>query len=341
LIFFIISIIHILILSIFNENIINSLNILRFVVIFKVLVLAINIIIMTYYIKSKEVMNICIRYTIIFMNIALICYLIQVVVFACGVLPYGSFSPAGWTKSIIPSFGSVSIERGHFGKFSVPLFPLYMYAYKQLNYKKSLLLFLLVSLLNISASAYMFLIAYLLSAFIILRKQIGSLIITGVLLFLIIISFIFHDQIAGMFLKVYQLGIIQDDSGGRKFSLLWEILSKYPFGYGYGGSTFRDLHGINNLQLNNAIVAYFGQLSVLGIFTYCIFIFSLFRIYKSSKVLKKSYDFERKLLFMSLLVMIFVFASDVLWFVPVIWLPVVMFMNLSSIEKRNIALNLN
>ena len=109
-------------------------------------------------------------------------------------------------------------------------------------------------------------------------------------------------------------------------------MNNYPLGYGYGGSSYRNLHGIAGLDLNNAVVIFFGQLSIIGVPLIIIFIFNMYKILKLSKYL--NFKFERKLFLLSIIVMSLIFLADVLWFVPVIWLPVVLFTILARNEKR-------
>ncbi|MDK2792758.1 MAG: hypothetical protein PWQ25_1621 [Deferribacteres bacterium] len=293
LFFTFIALVHLLLLSIFNEQVMSFLEFKRFAVVLKVFVLALNIMILFRYLKDENTLKEFILKNIFLFNVVAICYLIQIAVFISGTLPYGSFSPAGWSESIIPSFGSTSIERGHLGKFFVPLFPLYLFAYMKYSTKKSLILFLFIAFLNFSASSYMFLLMYLLLTFLLFRKELKQAIFLAIL-FIGLIVFYFHEQIFTLFLKVYELAIVQDESGGRSFSLLLPILENYNFlGYGYGGSSYRNLHGIEGLDLNNSIVVFFGQLSFVGIVVILSFIYMIFKM-KSSIFGLKLYIQSRK-----------------------------------------------
>ena len=69
-----------------------------------------------------------------------------------------------------------------------------------------------------------------------------------------------------------------------------------------------------------------------------IFVFNMSKIFKTGKYL--NFRFERKLLFLSITVMSLIFLADVLWFVPVIWLPVVILTILARNEKRKSIENL-
>ena len=108
-------------------------------------------------------------------------------------------------------------------------------------------------------------------------------------------------------------------------------------GYGYGGSTYRNLHGITGLDLNNAVVIFFGQLSIIGIPLMFLFIYAMYKTLRLGKYL--NFNFERKLLLLSVIVMSLIFIADVLWFVPVIWLPIVLLAILARNEKRRLLAN--
>lgn len=329
-----IALTHLLIISIFNEAVQDSLEFKRFAVILKVIFLSINIIVLFKYLKDDVILKDFVLKNIFLFNIVAICYLVQLGVFVSGVLPYGSFSPAGWTESPIPSFGSTSIERGHFGKFFVPLFPLYLFSYRKYATKKSFMLFLLISFLNLSASSYSFLSVYILLTFLIFIKELKGVIFL-ILLYIIIFYSFFIEQIFGLFVKIYELAILQYEEGGRSFSLLLPILEINNYlGYGYGGSTYRNYHGIEGLDLNNSIVVFFGQLSFIGFIVVLSFIYL---IYKISLNVNSIYgnSFAKKLLFIAIFTMIFIFLSDVLYFVYTIWLPiVVLYIHLTN--KRRI-----
>ena len=322
-----IALIHLLILSIFNDNILNTLGIRRIAVILKICVLAVNIMILFFYLKQASDIEKAIKSILFLFNVVALCYFIQIIVFIFGTVPYGSFSPAGWSESIIPSFGSVSIERGHLGKFFVPLFPLYLFSYIRYNTKKSFLSFFLLAFLNISASAYAFISIYLLLTVLFLRKWVINIIIPGVLFMVVFILF-FNENMFILFQKVYDAVITQNTSGaigGRSFSMLLPILENHNFfGYGYGGSSYRNLHGIDGFDLNNSIVSFFSQLSFVGIIIIMTFLYMLYKIRLILLTLGNEFYFEKKLLIISLVMLIFIFSADILYFVPTIWLPVVL-----------------
>lgn len=329
-----VALIQLLLVSLFDETLLQSLDFKRFAVIFKIFVLSINIIILFTYLDDNKKIEMFIKNAIFLFNIVAICYIIQILVFVSGTLPYGSFSPAGWSHSIVPSFGSVSIERGHLGKFFVPLFPLYLFAYNKYRYKKSIILFFLVAFLNFSASAYIFLLTYLFLSSLLFYKELKFLIFMG-MTFITIILIYFHEQIFTLFEKVYELAIVQDASGGRSFGLIIPIWHNYPFGYGYGGSTFRNLHGIEGLDLNNSIVVFWGELSFVGVLIVLAFSYLIYRVFRFVKTVDRQYLFEKKLFLISFLTMLLIFSADVLYFSPTVWLPVVLlFIYLQNTQKQ-------
>ena len=335
ILFFVVSLIHLLLIAVFSNLILESISIMRIAVIAKIIVLSLNISILFHYIKSMVKIEIFIKYMIYFVNVVAISYLIQILVFVSGILPYGSFSPAGWSESIIPSFGATSIERGHLGKFFVPLFPLYLYAFNTFGYRKSFILFLLISFLNFSASAYAFLFSYLILTMILFGVELKKIIF---LFSISVVLFYFSEQITTLIMKIYQLAIEQDNSGGRSFSLIFDVWNNFPFGYGYGGSTFRNLHGIEGLDLNNAIVVFFGQLSILAPFMIIALLYTFCSLYKNY-AMQTTDKFLKKLLLMSMIVMLVIFAADSLWFTTTIWIPLIVFIIIIHVQKRNLVEN--
>lgn len=333
------ALVHLLILSIFNEQVIESLEFKRFAVVLKVFVLGTNVMILFTYLKDENILKEFILKNMFLFNVVAICYIIQVLVFISGTLPYGSFSPAGRSECIVPSFGSTSIERGHLGKFFVPLFPLYLFAYIKYSSKKSFILFLLIAFLNFSASSYMFLLMYLFLTFLLFGKEFKKIVFMGIF-FISLIVFYFNEQIFTLFQKVYKMAILQDDSGGRSFSLLLPILENYNFfGYGYGGSSYRNLHGIDGLDLNNSIVVFFGQLSFIGIIVVLSFIYMILKMKSNIDSLSNTFSSEKKLLFISLFTVLLIFSADTLYFVSIVWLPIVIVYIYLITQKRNIIAN--
>ena len=311
ILFAIISALHLSFLLLLDEHILNSFELYRVAVLLKLFVLAFNIAILFNYINSDNDLKIFINYFIFIVNIVAISYLVQAVVFMTGTLPYGSFSPTGWVESIIPSFGATSVERGHLGKFFVPLFPLYLYAYKVLGYKKSFYLYLIIAFSNFSASSYAFLLFYILGMLVFFHKDFKKLVLLIIVFIAVVLAF-FNEQIFGVILKIYDLAIAtqKGSGGGRSFLWIFDIIDKYPLGYGYGGSSYRNSHSIPNLDLNNAVVIFFGQLSILGIPILSIFMFNMYKILRLGRYL--NFKFERKLLLLSITVMSLIFLADVL-----------------------------
>lgn len=331
LVFVTLSILHFCFITIMYGLIEGDDILKRFILIAKIAVLAINSSIIIKHLDSGLKIENFFYFIIILTNITLFAYIIQMLVFFSGTLPYGSFSPAGYAESIIPSFASVSIERGHYGKFLAPLFPIYLYGFIKYGYKKSFLLFLTISLLNISASAYVFMSFYIILSIAILHKKLKISHYLLILGLITLSALIFNEQITKLIEKVYILAIQQDDEGGRGFHYLWQILEKFPLGYGYAGSTLRDLHGIENLQLNNAIVAFWGQLSYLGIIIISFLFYTYYKLYHAPP----SGTLEKKILLIALVVSIIIFMSDLLWFIAPLWLSIIMIYKAGTLNANS------
>lgn len=329
-----ISLIHLSFVSVIYPELSAELSFGRYAVVLKVIILAINLAIIYSEIKIKDDVDYVFNQLYIVIAIVAICYFTQVFVFLFYSLPYGSFSPAGWTASSIPSFASVSIERGHLGKFLIPLFPIVLYGL--LVHKKYIItiLFLTISFINVSASSYAFFTWYMLMTIMFFWREIGIKKLALLMLIVFGIAIGMRNVLLGMLNKVFDFAIAQDSEGGRSFSLIEPILHNYPLGYGYGGSTYRNLHGIPGLDLNNAIVVYFGELSVFGIVLLMLgFIFTiLFMINNNIFKPTRHNSIYSRLTLISFLGMLFIFCSDVLWFIPAIWLE---FMLLCILSKLN------
>lgn len=337
IVFSAIALIHLSIISIIYPELESEFNFGRIAVVLKVLILALNLAIIYSEIKLKEDIDYIFNHFYTVVVIVAFCYFVQIFVFVFYALPYGSFSPAGWTASILPSFASVSIERGHLGKFLVPLFPIILYGL--LIHKKYFVsvLFLTISLINVSASSYVFFAWYMSLTIMFFWREIGVKKLTLLALIMIGAAIAMQNLLLGMINKVFDFAIVQDAEGGRSFSLIEPILNNYPLGYGYGGSTYRNLHGIPGLDLNNSIVVYFGQLSIIGAFLLMLGFILIMLFMVNNKIFKptKTNSFYSRLSLICILGMIFVFCSDVLWFIPAIWLEFMLFCMLSKFNSSS------
>lgn len=181
-----------------------------------------------------------------------------------------------------------------------------------------------------SASSYVFMSLYIILSLLII-SEIKSYYKMAISILILVIASFFTEQLISLIDKIYALAIQQDEAGGRGFKYLSEILLKYPLGYGYAGSTYRDLHGIEGLQLNNAIVAFWGQLSIAGI----PIILALGYAYWNMIYKIKFQSLEGRLLLITLIVSIVIFLADILWFIPTIWLSIAILHKASVLRKKN------
>lgn len=271
------------------------------------------------------------RQMVIFATAATLLYLVQAGVFLSGTIPYGTYWDAGFTG--VPSFGAVSIERGHFGKFLVPVFPFFLYMSIRFRWRVAMLLFVVVNLVNFSASALTFLVGYLaLSAFN-FRRQLArpstavALVAVGAVF--IALGARFSEQYMGIIQKIIDLGFNGDDAGGRGVSVLMDYLHKYPLGTGYGGSTVKvpDLP-----ESNMGAFVLLSQLSLLSAPLVAGFIWLVFRAVKCAERIEDRT--LRAALMGGAIMPLFIGFTDVLWFVPTLWAPIVIADGLTWSSRR-------
>ena len=259
-------------------------------------------------------------------------YIVQIVVLLVGYVPFGTFLDAGFTG--FPSFGSVSIERGHFAKLFVPLFP--FYAICLIEHKKILIfsLYLLINLINFSVSGQIFLICYLfLFAFYyvnyLLKWYNYFLVIFFSSFLYIAITNFFSLQVLGVFEKINKLGFQGDEEGGRGFGVLEQYLNTYPLGISYSGSTLRTATELP--EINLGIYAFISQFSVLSIPLIIGFIFlNYLIIIKGNLQIKRN---TKNALLIGILVSGVIYFIDILWFTPTIWLPLIIYNKLSKLSN--------
>jgi hypothetical protein len=285
--------------------------------------------------NTEDKINQLIKDIVYFGLIGIGVYLIQFLVLATGSLPFGTFLDAGFTG--FPSFGSVSVERGHFAKLFVPLFP--FFAIFLINEKKFVffLLYIFVSLINFSASGQFFLLCYLLVSVFFFKKYLANFYSFLLLMFFssslyVMITKFFKAQFLGIIEKIYTLGLQgggEEGIGGRGIDILFKYLEYYPLGISFGGSTLRKL--TNLPAINMGLYAFISQFSILSIpliigFTYLNYVVIL----KSRSMVDKKI---RKILLTGIFVSGIIYCVDVLWFIPTIWLPLIICNQLSQLSK--------
>jgi len=298
--------------------------ILKIAVNLKILVLAGNLFIIGIELKRGVGLSELIRSILASGTFALLIYMVQIFIFSIGIVPYGTYFDAGFIG--IPSFGSVSIERGHFGKFITPYFPFFLYAFIAWKTKWRFLLYLVVGAINFSASSiFFFLYGLFLSGLFFYRSwsrrnffAISFFVITSVMLLLS-----YSNIYEGIVEKIITIAVQGDESqgGGRSFGLFLEYINAYPFGMGYSGSTLRTAPLLP--EINAAYFAFLAQYSLLSfplLFGFAFIWLNAIRL-GSNQLIYRCFN-------IGVLMAPIIFATDILWFLPLIWLS--MEINLSA-----------
>lgn len=235
------------------------------------------------------------------------------------IVPYGTFEAAGFSGAF--SFGGTSIERGHFAKFLVPFLPILLYWAAIMKKFIPLIIFIIVCLLNFSASGYVFFWSTLICCIIISSRYYNWRQLRNIFLLLFVSSSIFisiySKEILSIFEKIYQLAILGDETeqGGRSFGVFRDYILEYPFGMGFSGSAFRNLPNLT--EINSGLSAFFAQTSIVGL----IVVFPVaYMWYAYIKKLLINVDAAPNCyLIGGVMVMPLIFISDILWFVPSVW----------------------
>jgi hypothetical protein len=287
---------------------------------FKVFVLGVNLLIIGQSLHRGIGFNLICKSVIVAGTFGLLMYLLQIaVLIGAGTLPYGTYVDAGFIG--VPSFGSVSEERGHFGKFMTPLFPFFLYALVSWRWQWRFALFVLVTCINISASSLVYFFVYsLISLWMFRRKLTNSKTLLALSFASLSFAFLilsFNEVFLSLAEKIYQLAIAGDESsgGGRSVGTFLSYISAYPFGIGYSGSSLRTAPGL--LEINSGFFAFFTQYSLLALpilLGYAWLIVATLRKARNSRTLLG------KTMAVGVIGSVVIFAADILWFMPTIWL---------------------
>jgi hypothetical protein len=310
----------------------NGTAIVRAVLIARIFVLGIIIIGMEAVFRTEADFDALMQSMVVYGAAAILIYFLQVGVFVSGTRPYGTYWDAGFTG--IPSFGAVSIERGHFGKFLVQLFPFFAWAATKRRYWLPMLAFLLVTLVNFSASSMSFLAGYMLITGLllyryVLRPATLKWAVPAVAIVVVLASR-FAEQYGGLVQKIVDFGLRGDAGGGRGFSVLDAYLSAYPLGIGYSGSTLRNVGALP--QINMGAYAMASQLSFLILPIFAGFLWLTYRVIRRGALVGDRVVFG--LLVAGMLMAVFIDLVDVLWFVPTLWAPMIICVGLAHPRSR-------
>jgi len=312
---------HAAFVSVFDSALIpdNGTAIMRVVLIARIFVLGIIALGMESLYRTREDFEALIEAIVRFGVAAIVVYFIQTAVFLSGTRPYGTYWDAGFTG--IPSFGAVSIERGHFGKFLILLFPFFAWVAAKRRRWLPMLLFLLVTLVNFSASSMSFLAGYVAITTLLLFRDVVRpstvkwLIPAAVVL--VILGSRFGEQYSGLVAKIMNVGVRGETGGGRSFSVLEAYLSAHPLGLGYSGSTLRTVGTLP--QINMGAYALVSQLSFLIIPVFAGFLWLNYRVIRESASIGDR--LVAGVLVGGMLMAVLIDLVDVLWFVPTVWAP--------------------
>ena len=311
----------------------TSAVILKMAVNIKIFILAVNMSIVGSSIVRGiglyRLINTCITAGII----AQAMYLLQVALFVVGVTPYGTYIDAGFTG--VPSFGSVSIERGHMGKFIAPYFAFFLYAFIEWKWRWKFALFLIASAINFSASGLVFFVSSIITTIIVFNRYIGAkgymllgLTLTGILCLIVI----YYPVFDGMINKIFTIAINGDESqgGGRSFDLFLQYIDAYPLGIGYSGSSLRSLAGLP--EINAAHFAFITQYSLLAVPIVFFFILLLINALRGGSL----GDTLGRSMIVGTVMSPIIFFVDILWFVPLVWLPIEVIFSMKTRRRKQL-----
>jgi hypothetical protein len=253
------------------------------------------------------------RQVVNFAIVGLAAYAMQVTLLLVGIVPYGTFLDAGYVG--FPAFGSVSIERGHFGKFMTPLFPFFLLGFLKHRRRFASVSFAAITLINFSASSLSFFAFYAVATIWSFKRKLLNVKVAAVALCI--------GSLVGTFVAcTWQLWAavatkIDGGGAGRGLNVFFSYVRRYPLGLSYGGSSLRIAPGLD--EINSGVLAFITQESVIAPVLIIGFLFLVFLSYWKCRTIAD--PLTRKALSAGVLIMPFIFATDLLWFVPTIWLP--------------------
>lgn len=309
-------------------------KIMRISLIFKILVLGIVALGFNDEFSNFESIKKLVKDIIWFAIIGIFIYMLQFVLFLSGNMPFGTYLDAGFTG--FPSFGSVSVERGHFAKLFAPLYPFFLFYFFQYKNIFVFVAFLLIDLINFSSSGQFYTFVYLLFTVIVFHKKFLNsynfmwLISVGTFI-LITIGNLFNQQFGGVIEKILVVGFQGGDGGGRNSNILAEYLIKYPLGTSYGGSSLRVMGGLP--EINSGISVFISQFAILSIPLAIGFLLLNFKVLSE----QTSFLNEDAIKAMKIGVWLspIIYCIDILWFTPTIWLPLIIYSCSTSSEHVN------
>lgn len=304
-----------------------SARLLRLMLVSKIFVLGFCILAIERHFQHRDSLERLVGLTIAAALVACFLYLLQAVLYAGGLSTYGTYKDAGLTG--VASFGSVSLERGHFGKFLTPLFPFFLLVRIQGRKTWPFALFLFVSVINFSASSMSFLVGYLTLTLVAFRDRImtrwGLRALPAIVALATFVLIRFRDQYEGILEKIRILAIVVEPMGGRSVELLNAYVERYPLGTSYGGSTLRIAGGLPQIEMGAfSFIAQFGVFCIPLLLAFLLLNVGIAR--RSAGLVD---PVIRQSMLIGMAMSILVYSVDVLWFVPTTWAPLVVLSALS------------
>lgn len=325
--------VHSLLIAIFYPELnAAGAGLLRFVVTSKILVLGLCCCLFDQVFTERRHIDWLIRTVVSFAMVGLAAYVLQGLLLLTGTVPYGTYLDAGFVG--FPSFAAICIERGHFGKMMTPLFPFFVYAALKQGRTRAFLAFLGITLVNFSASSLAFFASYVAIAMYYFRRMLLRVRVAVAMACagLLVAYFVASTWViwVGLAEKIDQLVFQGDREGGRGLGTFMSYLATYPFGISYGGSSLRTAPGL--AEINMGIFALIAQLSFLSIVVVVLFLGLLYYGMRCTRLIADADT--RRILRTGMLVMPIIFIADILWFVSIIWLPLLIACRLAHIESR-------
>lgn len=316
---FLISFLHVLLGVFIYPDLLPDANsvITKLAINCKIAVLAVNLLIVGISLRRGVGLNALMQLCLMSATFGLWMYLVQILVALFGTLPYGTYLDAGFAG--VPSFGSVSIERGHFGKFMASYFPFFLFALIVWRSYFLFYLYCVVSIVNISASSQVFFVFSLVLAAGIFRRDISyrhfAFIVAGLIasFVLIVLNWAVFEGVVEKIIRIAVKGD-ETDGGGRSVGTLLAYLQAYPLGIGFSGSTLRTAPGL--AEINSGFFAFISQYSFLSPFVVLGYMFLMFRTARRGL---KGGSLERCFV-VGVLLSPLIFFVEILWFMPMIWL---------------------
>ncbi|WP_067515007.1 hypothetical protein [Endozoicomonas ascidiicola] len=327
---------HVLLVWFFYPELIDNVEkaVFRGVLILKIFVLACNVGMLAIVVRNKKRLGLFLQWVIVYLSFSAALYIMQLIEYNLfSIEPFGTFSNAGFSSGV--SFGSVATERGHYAKFLVPAIPLVMYrifCFTPILFEKIRFgVYFLVCVINFSASGIAFLLSYILAFSLvfwreIVKKYLFWFLATVLIVFPLTVYLLF-EQYMSIVNKIIEYVFSDEASGGRKLSTIANYLNVYPLGITYGGSSLRTIESIGPVELG-----------LIGLVTQFSIFLLIFAVLITKYLLNVGFFCRKKnagdkILFCGIIISLFIFVSDILWFLPIIWCQYQMYENRELYRK--------